>query len=435
MRELRQASGLPVRPRWTSHTGHPMATGSNYAQYQLVADRTLAILETRAALARKINLTYGKEYERQPHGPTLQVKRPPRYTIRTGDAAALQNVNEATVTITVQPVFGVDIPIGSSEMALILGNNMKDWDQRIGKAAASQIVTQFEQYVAALNSQFYNMEGVPGAPPATLAALAPALQRLDEEAIPWGERSLILGPVGKWALVPGLTGNFVRPVIESFEMEGGGAGINIPLLGLDLDMSQAAPNRTNGQYAGTITVGPLGLVGQVLQMTGFTANQVGAVAPGDCFTVAAVRAVNPQTRQSTTVLRRFVAQAAANADAGGNALVTIGNPVIGPIGGLTQQFQTVDSLPAIGAAVTFLGGTAGATLQENLVFDRDAILAVSLPQPNFPGAYYSETREYNGLAFRLWIDGDIRNNQGIMRFDVLAAFGPGNKEGLVRLTN
>lgn len=405
---------------------------NNFAQYQLVADRTLYILENSLAYSKRVNMRYGEEYENQPHGPTLQVKRPPRYTIRQGDAVALQNVTEPTVTLTVKPVFGVDIPIGSSEMALILGNNLKDWDSRVGRPAASQLASEFERNIAALNTQFYNMVGVNGTPPATLAALAPSMQRLDEEAVPQNDRAAVFSPSAYWGMVPGLTGNFVKPVIDKAEMHG---SLDMPILGLEngIAMSQITAQRTTGTFTGTPLVN-----GATQQGTSLVTNGWGAASflnVGDVITIAGVFAINPQTRVSTSVLRNFVVAALSTADAGGNMTITLGNSLNPPIGGVDQQFQSVDSFPANGAAITVLSGTTGQALSENLVFQRDAILCVTLPQMIPPNAFYAEQREYDGVAFRCWIDGDIRNNQVIMRLDILAAFGVGNKEALVRLTN
>ena len=409
---------------------------NNLAQYQKVADRVLYILETQLAFSSKVNMSYGKEYENQKFGPTLQVERPSRYTVRTGDAVALQGITQPTVLLTVQPVFGVDVPIGSSEMALILGSNFRDWDRKVGMPAASQLATAFEQNIAALNNLFYNFIGVPGTAPATLAVLLACQQRLNEENVPMADRAGVVGPASSAALVNGLTGNFVRPVIDPAEVKG---SLDFTIAGLEngLAMSQVAPSHTCGTMGGAPTITVANQQGTSFLTTGWTAGST--LNPGDVITFAGVNAVNPQTRNSTGALRQFVVAALATADAAGNATITTLNPLNPPIGGIAQQFQTVDATPAAGAVVAVVTAGAafarsGLTQQENMIFQRDAMLVVTLPQPIFPGAYYCEQREYNGIAFRVWLDGDIRNNQAIMRLDILAAFGVGNREALVRLT-
>lgn len=405
---------------------------NNFAQYQLVADRILYILESQLAFSGLVNMRYGEEYEKQPHGPTLQVKRPPRFIGRTGDAVSLEGITQPTVTLNVQPVFGVDVPIGSSEMALITGDSLEDFDREFGTAMASQLATQFEQKIAALNVKFYNLVGTPGAPPTTLANLAPVQQRLDEENVPMADRSVVLSPKGKWSFLPGLTGNFVKDVIEETELRG---RLKVPLIGFDkgLDMSQVAPSRTVGTWHAGALVDGGGQTGLTLNTKGWTAAD--QLNPGDVISITGVNAVNPQTRVSTGAKRQFVVVSMTAADAAGKSVITLGNPITPPIGGQSQQFQTVDSIPADGAAITVDSGTSGTTFSENLAFQRDAILVVTLPQPKFPGAFYVEDRKYNGIAYRIWIDGDIRNNQAIMRLDILAAFGVGNQEALVRWTN
>jgi len=410
------------------------------AQYQLVADKVLDILESTLAFSGMVNMRYGAEWAGQKFGPTLQVERPSRFTIRTGDAVALQNIVQPTILLTVQPVFGVDVPIGSSEMAMLLGNKFTDWDAKVGEPAASQLATSFEQNIAALNNLFYNHVGVPGANPAVLADIAAPQRRLDDENVPRLGRAGVLNPGAHWSLVGtagGLTGNFVQPVIDAVETR---ATLKIPLLGLSngLSMSQVACTHTCGTMAGAPTITVANQQGTTFLTTGWTAGSTLSV--GDVVTFAGVNAVNPQTRRSTGVLRQFVVAALATADGAGNMTITVLNPLNPPIGGVDQQFQTVDAMPAAGAVVAVpTAGAAfarsGLTQQESMVFHRDAILVVTLPQPEFPGAYFCTQRDYKGINYRVWIDGDIRNNQAIMRLDILAAFGVGNREACVRMTS
>jgi P22 coat protein - gene protein 5 len=63
---------------------------------------------------------------------------------------------------------------------------------------------------------------------------------------------------------------------------------------------------------------------------------------GDVFTIGGVNAVNPETLNSTGVLRNFVVTAAANSSAGGAAAISIFPPItLAP-----SPYQTVDAAPA-----------------------------------------------------------------------------------------
>jgi hypothetical protein len=139
------------------------------------------------------------------------------------------------------------------------------------------------------------------------------------------------------------------------------------------------------------------------------------VKAGDVFTVAGCFAVNPQTRESTGSLFQFVAL--ADATASGTAIVVN----VAPIYTAANALATVDSFPASGAAVVFVGA-ASSQYAQNLVYHKDAITFATadllLPQ----GVDMAARAVHNGISLRVVRQYDINNDRMPCRIDVLYGF-------------
>jgi hypothetical protein len=139
------------------------------------------------------------------------------------------------------------------------------------------------------------------------------------------------------------------------------------------------------------------------------------IKAGDVFTVADCFAVNPQTRESTGSLFQFVALADATAVAG-DWTVTVA-----PIYSAAHALATVNTLPATGKAVTFVGA-ASTQYAQNLVYHKDAITFATadllLPQ----GVDMAARAVHNGISLRVVRQYDINNDRLPCRIDVLYGY-------------
>jgi hypothetical protein len=142
------------------------------------------------------------------------------------------------------------------------------------------------------------------------------------------------------------------------------------------------------------------------------------VVAGDVFTIAGVFSVNPQTRESTGSLQQFVCTATNTASSGAWTNIAI-SPAI-----YTSEsaLATVNSFPADGAAVTFVG-TASTGYPQNLVYHKDAITFATadllLPQ----GVDMAARANHHGISLRVVRQYDINNDRMPCRIDVLYGFG------------
>ena len=136
---------------------------------------------------------------------------------------------------------------------------------------------------------------------------------------------------------------------------------------------------------------------------------------GDVFTIDAVFAVNPVSKDSLDFLQQFVlvSDVTSNASAANDTTLTISPAII-----TTGPYQTVSAAPANDSTITFLG-TLSTAYPQNLVFNKNALALVTVPleMPDSVGWKARETHE--GLSIRLVKYYDIDNDVEIIRCDIM----------------
>jgi hypothetical protein len=190
------------------------------------------------------------------------------------------------------------------------------------------------------------------------------------------------------------------------------------VLGYDeINMSQSIKVHAYGSRAATgatitTTVATQGQ--STIAITG-TGSQV--INRGDTFTIAGVFAVNPQTRESTGSLQKFVCTATNTASGGAYTSVAI-SPALYTA---SEALATVNAFPQSGAAIIF-DGVASTSAPQNLVYHKDAFAFATadllLPQ----GVDMASRQVHNGISMRIVRDYDINNDRMPCRIDVLYGY-------------
>ncbi|MGZ3816540.1 MAG: P22 phage major capsid protein family protein, partial [Bdellovibrio sp.] len=143
---------------------------------------------------------------------------------------------------------------------------------------------------------------------------------------------------------------------------------------------------------------------------------------GDVISIAAVNAVNPQTRQPTGELAQFVVAADTASDASGNMTITIDRAIYA-----SGQYQNVDALPLTGAAITVFGHAssyANIIAPQNLVFHKNAF-ALATADFELPTEGVSASRAVDkdsGLSLTMTSQFDIVNYRTVHRLDFLGGW-------------
>ena len=367
----------------------------------IVAKEALAILENMLSFSSMVNRDWedeftGNQARGYSPGQTINIKRPPRYTYRSGRVAVPQATVETTIPLTLSQG-GCDLNFTSIERTLSL-QKLEDKLQAALATVANEIDRQGMQ-MARLSS--YNAIGTPGTPPNTqalaLAAYTGVNQRLDENAAPRDKRrAFVMGPAMNAASIQGLAGLFNSQDKISKQY---GNGMMVDSLGLSFAMDQNVDTHVNGanQTGSSVTV----------------VATTGTITRGTKITLPGVFNVNPQSRVSTGVLAQFT----VTADVAAGATVIPIAPAIVTSG----AFQNVSASPTTGQPYTIFG-TASGSYQANVGFHKDAFTLAMVPMwapPGGKGVIDVAQETYKGFTLKVTEFYDGVNDNSIMRIDVL----------------
>jgi hypothetical protein len=385
---------------------------------QALTFETLAIIKNNLKIARNLysgyNRYYGGDSGFGKIGSVLQVRKPVRYTTRSGAAASIQDVSEQYTSITMSNQKGVDFQFSSQELTLTID----EFSNRYLKTAAAAISNLIDFDAATfMKNNIANAVGTPGTTPNTLLTYLQATQKLDEMAAPVdGDRYLAINPVARVTIVDALKGLFQSSSEISKQYTSGMMG---EAIGLSWMQDQNIPVHTVGPLGGTPLVNGATQTGASLVTDGWTAAAASRLNQGDVFTIAGVFAVNPQNRTSTGALQQFVVTAAVSSDGSGNATIPI-SPAITPSG----AYQNVTASPADNAALTVLGAAATQT-PSNLVWHKNSFCMASVPLevPDGVDMAHTATDKDTGISLRFVRQYVASSDQWISRFDVLYGFG------------
>ena len=375
----------------------------------------LMVLENNLTTVKHVRRDLDDNFGATPKiGAVLNVRKPPRYVGRVGQALQLEDATETSVPVALNTQRGVDIAFTSQDLKL----SIDDFSDRFlypGIAAVANAIDFDVLTVMLLNS--YNEVGSPGTVPNQLLTYLQAQQRLDEEAVPRdANRAAILSPAMQAVIVDALKGLFHDSEDISKQYREGTMGRTI---GAKFNMDQNVRVQTVGAYSpGGATVNGANQTGSSIITQGWP-NSTQVLNQGDVITFAGVFAVNPQNKQSTGALRQFLVTQNVVSSGGGAATIPIAGP--GGLGIITAgPFQTVTVSPANNAAIT-VDGSSGASSPRGFIFHKEGVvLAVCpLPEPNGVDFAKRKSDKQLGLSQRLIRAYDINLDRFPCRSDIL----------------
>jgi hypothetical protein len=378
----------------------------------MITRKALEILENNLVLTRNVNRQYDDSFavEGAKIGSTLRIRLPDRALVTDGAALQVQDDNEQFTTLTVASQKHIGVNFTSAELTM----QLDDFAERVLKPRISQLASSIDADVANAYKTIGNTVGTPGTTPSTSLVLLQAQQKLNENAAVMSPRYATVNPAANAGLVEGMKGLFNPTDTISKQFKNGMMGTGV--LGFDeINMSQSIKQHTTGSRVATGNSVTTTVTSQGASSIALTIGSGLTVKAGDVFTVAGCFAVNPQTRESTGSLFQFVAL--ADATASGTAIVVN----VAPIYTAANALATVDSFPASGAAVVFVGA-ASSQYAQNLVYHKDAITFATadllLPQ----GVDMAARAVHNGISLRVVRQYDINNDRMPCRIDVLYGF-------------
>lgn len=397
----------------------------------MITREALRVLENSLTFTKQIARTYSDQFAiaGAKIGTVLNIRKPPRYAGRVGQALALEDSVETSIPLALTTQRGVDLSFTSAELTL----SVDDFGRRFLRPAILGVANRIDFDGCGLivgrppaggnpllpvsfvpSPPVYNSIGVAGTIPNTALQYLQAGQRLNEEACPVDDRVLVMGPSFVPPIVDSLKGLFQSAERIAEQYDRGMMGI---ALGFRWFMDQNMPTHTSGTFT-TGTVAGAGQTGPTLAVTATG----GTLTIGDVITIAGVYAVNPQNQQSTGALRQFVVT--ANVASGATAI-----PIYPPLQtfGTVAPFNpngTVSALPAAGAVITPLYA-ASTTAGMACAFHPEAFTFASADLL-LPGGVDMAARvadEQLGMSIRAIRAYDINLDRFPTRLDILYGFG------------
>lgn len=394
----------------------------------MITNEALAVLENELTFTKRVNREYSDQFARSGAkiGATLNIRKPVRYVGGRTPTLNVQGSVETYATLTLDKQYQVSMSFTSADMVLAID----DFSNRFIKPAVAQMANMIDYDGQQEYLNIYNTVGTPGTTPSSLATFLAAGVKLDNEAAPMNDRSVVINPAANAAVV-GAYFTLFNPVKQISDQYIKGSMSSA--VGFDWFMDQNVAVHTVGTYAanvagGAVTVNGAVTTGNSIILAGWTSGDI--LNAGDIITFGTttsngVFAINPQNYQSTGQLRQFVVTEQATATGGGAMTVTVSPSITfynsSSPNSQANVYSSTNSI-ASGAVVTVLGASATVTPQ-NLAFCRDAFTFANVDLPDMPGTETSRASSNKlGMSIRLVRGSDLINDRIICRLDLLGGW-------------
>lgn len=349
-------------------------------------------------------------------GQALRVRKPNQYKRTQGSRVMdVQDQNEQNGTITVATQDHVDMRFNSAELAL----SLDELSRRYIEPAVKVLVSGIEaDYIAASTKATANLVGTAGTALADLDAVGAARARMNQALAPKdGQRYIQCESVAMGKLVNGLKGLFQDSAQIKEQYREGMIGRTAMADWYENDRMWTMPNSSD--VAGEINGGTLTSGITALTVDGFTA----APVAGMVFTVEGTYDVHPETKVPYPHLKQFTVTSATT--------TTINfSPAL--IWDTTDPRQNCSGQPTDNDDITFVG-SASTNYVQQLMYHKEAFQFVTADLPLMDDAHKCVRRTQDNLSLRVWQASDIRNDELLMRIDILYGFAALRPEWACRI--
>jgi hypothetical protein len=362
-------------------------------------------------------------------GQTINVNLPMRSipTSAFDQTSTIQDIVETTKPLTLNIISSQAFEVNSLEFATELA--LSSVMTRIIKPAAVSMAHDFENKVLAqATDAIFNSAGTAGSNTFDVDVILEARQKMNEALCPKNsdERFFLFNSRAGRAAVNARKGLFQSSTEIAKQYKEGYVGVADGFNWLESEMTQ---NHTNGNdivFEVRTTVSTQGQ--STLVVEGLTTT-TGTVTKGTVFTVAGVKKVHPQTKETLDELQQFVVTADATADGSGYATLSI-SPAMYTSGTL----KNIASFPQDGDAITPVGA-ASTAYRQNIAFHKNSFRLATVPLIMPKYAEFAEQYTYNGITMAVVYDWDQLKRSMVLRMDVLGGLCEERPEWACRIPN
>jgi hypothetical protein len=400
----------------------------------MITRKALAVLENELTFTKLVNRDYDDQFavKGAKVGSTINIRKPPRYIGRRTATLSVEGTTETSTPLVLNTQYGCDVSFTSAERTL----DIDDFAERILKPQIATVANMIDEDGLRQYLNVFQTTGTGGVTPATSGAYLAAQTILDDAAAPRdGMRNLVISPKANEVIVPALQGLFnpQRQLSDQYEK----GMMSKDTLGFNWYMDQNVRRHTVGVYAanvagGAVTVNGAVTTGSTVITAGWTSGDL--LAAGDVVTFSGVYSINPQSRQPTADLQRFVVTDVPTAATGGGAMtISIAPAVV-----FSGAYQTVSSSTnsiASGATLLVKTGTTGLITPQNMAFHRDAF-TFGCADLELPRGVHEADRVSSkklGLSIRMVTAYDINNDRFPTRLDLLGGWATQRPELACRI--
>ena len=382
----------------------------------VVTRESVRLFKNSNNFIKNINRQYDDQFATAgaKEGTAIRIRLPVDYTVRTGQAASVQDTTETSITMTVATQMGVDMDFSSVDRTMSIDDFSERYIAPAVNATAGGVATTIVAGSEGGVSNFVsNVDGSSNIITPTQQTFLNARALLTNNSPPMasnGRRKMVVDPTTMAGAVSTFSGllNPSQGISEQYR-----SGEVSSALGFDWFEDPTIIAHTTASYSGSKTVNGAGQTGTTITVNAIT----GGLAAGDIITFAGVYAVNRVTKQTTGALRQFAVTAAV---ATGGTSISIYPALIPPVGGNAVQYQTVTASPANSATITVVSKTAE-VYRKNLAYVPEAITMATvdlLMPPNVDAAREVQ----DGVSLRVVTQYQALNDVNVTRLDVLFGY-------------
>jgi len=325
----------------------------------------------------------------------------------------VQDQDEATQNITVATQDGVDMRFNSAELTLDTDSpyDVAAFSKRYIEPAVAVLASGIESdFLAYATKATYNVAGSAGTGITSLDVPGKARAKLNQGLAPKDMRSIQMDSVTMGALVNGVAAYFNPSNAISEQYREG------------LIARTAMANFYENERVWTLTNGNdvTGTTDADAQVTdgGTTVDMADTIttqAVGAVFTIAGVYACHPETKAAYPHLQQFV----VTANASGVCTVSPATILTGARKNVVSSTGgTLATTDFNSKTVTWIGAASTSYVQ-SLMYHKEAFQFVTADLPLMDDAHKCTRRVKDGLSMRVWMASDIRNDELLMRLDIL----------------
>jgi hypothetical protein len=381
---------------------------ATYLTINMITAEATRLWKNTNAFVRNAPAQYDDQYANSGWkiGSALRLRLPVDFTVRTGAAASVQDINETFTTLTLGTQKGVDLSAGTLDLTLSIDMFAERYLAPAVNNLAGAVAVDLMSGVDGGVCNYIDNEVANAIVTPTSNTILTAGAILDTNSAPTMNRRIVVDPFTDSRVTGALAGLF-NPATEISDQYRSGAIKNA--LGFDWLKDQTVLKHTSGTFTAG-TVNGAGQTGTSLVTNAIT----GTLVKGDIITLAGVNAVNRITKGDTGSLRQFVMVASVATAA---TALTIYPAIIPPSGGNQVQYQTVTASPANGATILLLG-PANTTYRKNVAFVPEAF-TLATADLVLPRNVEAARAENDGISMRILTQYLAGTDQEITRLDLV----------------